>query len=207
MFARDHQPPAQQTETASNDSTTGHSDAHAKSGDAAALRMSGGPTPGADPYPVGTELFVHRPLGYSHSGVYVGNGEVVQVAGEPVNLVKALLHGHDTFETVINKVPLAVFAKGDAVTIGPSGTAANPGQAVQRALSQVGKPWLYDALKHNCQHFSSWCITGSETSPQANAILAVVQRLAKEEQAATNTVKKDVQNAETGVKNFLHHLV
>lgn len=36
--------------------------------------------------------------------------------------------------------------------------------ALTRAYSQIGRPWL--ALEANCEHFTSWVVTGVPHSPQ-----------------------------------------
>lgn len=46
----------------------------------------------------------------------------------------------------------------------------HPAEVVQRALSQLGKPW---ALTDNCQHFVRWAHGVGVTSPQLNGAVTV----------------------------------
>ena len=165
-----------------------------------------GQEPENDPFPPGTEVWVHRSLGYHHAGVYVGNGEVVQVHGEPLTVLKGLKHATGTFPVQIDRVPLADFAKGGHVTVGPAGTAHDPQISMERALSKVGSTWDYNVLNHNCQHFASWCITGKEVSPEAQAFERACHAIAHAPADAANGVVHGVQHAIHGIGNTLHHL-
>jgi hypothetical protein len=142
---------------------------------------------------------VHRPWGYHHSCVYIGGGEVVQVSAEPTQMVGALLHGRDHFPTQVQRVSLAQFARGDAPRIGPCGTAPDPQVAIQRALSMVGQPWDYNPLTHNCQHFSSWCVTGVATSPEAESIARAFGEIGRAPANVAGAVEHGVGGAAHGV--------
>lgn len=185
-----------------------HADVHGNAADAAIRRMSAeGAQAGHEPFPVGTELWVHRPLGYHHAGIYVGNGEVVQVHAEPVDVVRAgLRHPGASFPVHIDRVPMADFAKGAEVKLGPDGTAHNPQLAVERALSKVGSTWQYNVLTHNCQHFTSWCITGHAVSQEAQAFENALHKVADLPSQAGHGIVNGVENLAHGVNNALHHL-
>lgn len=106
----------------------------------------------------GIQLIVRR-RGYVHSGIYVGCGRVVHYAGRlkyPRGLVE--------------ETSLAEFAAGRPVY-----AASTPTQStrlediVQRARSRLGEH-SYDLLLNNCEHFCSWCQTGSARSAQVDRL-------------------------------------
>ncbi len=180
---------------------------HGHAADAAIRRMAAeGQQSENEPFPPGTEVWVHRSLGYHHAGVYVGNGEVVQVHGEPMDAMKGLKHASVSVPVSIDRVPLAQFAKGGHVQIGPAGTAHDPRVAVERALSKVGSTWEYNVLTHNCQHFASWCITGKEVSPEAQAFERACARVLDAPGEAAREVLHGAENVVHGIGSALHRL-
>ncbi|MDM8541994.1 lecithin retinol acyltransferase family protein [Desulfococcaceae bacterium HSG9] len=105
----------------------------------------------------GSHIFVWK-TGYTHHGIYDGNGNVIQ---------------YDGFSNDINKGPINItsldeFAgesdiyirKYSIVDIKYSGD-----EIVQRSLSRVGES-MYDLQANNCEHFCTWAITDKHESGQ-----------------------------------------
>ncbi|MGU7770340.1 lecithin retinol acyltransferase family protein [Burkholderia sp. MR1-5-21] len=105
--------------------------------------------------PLGAHLVSDR-IGYSHHGIYVGDGRVVHYAG----LCASLHRGP------IEEVTLERFADDHAVRIVPHPYAAYAGRtAVLRARSRLGEN-RYRLLTNNCEHFCTWCLEGTGHSEQ-----------------------------------------
>nr|WP_269506474.1 lecithin retinol acyltransferase family protein [Burkholderia sp. IMCC1007] len=110
---------------------------------------------GIDTLPLGAHLVSDRD-GYSHHGIYVGDGRVVHYAG----LCTSLHRGP------IEEVTLERFAAGHAVRVVPHPYAAYAGRtAVLRARSRLGEN-RYRLLTNNCEHFCTWCVEGTGHSEQ-----------------------------------------
>ncbi|MBN3788842.1 lecithin retinol acyltransferase family protein [Burkholderia sp. Ac-20353] len=108
-----------------------------------------------DALPLGAHLVSDR-NGYSHHGIYVGDGRVVHYAG----LCASLHRGP------IEEVTLERFAAGHSVRIVPHPYAAYAGRtAVLRARSRLGEN-RYRLLTNNCEHFCTWCVEGTGHSEQ-----------------------------------------
>jgi len=114
---------------------------------------------GAEP-PLGAHLVTPR-RGYSHHGIYVGDGKVVHYAG----LAGSLRRGP------VEEISITHFAAGFEVLIEPS---ADPvyvrHEAVRRARSRLGEN-RYRLLTNNCEHFCAWCLYGESRSEQVLACL------------------------------------
>jgi hypothetical protein len=102
----------------------------------------------------------------------------------------------------ITRAPLTAFLKGGALQSGPTAPAFDGQTVIDRALAQVGQPWNYNPLSHNCQHWSSWCVSGSSVSSEAEALMGVAQNMA---QQAMNTVEGAEQGAEHAVEGAEQH--
>ncbi len=107
---------------------------------------------------VSSLLYVDMFLGAAeHSGIYVGNGEVVELGGD----------GR------VRKVPAKRFLndgslKMTAISIYVSshdGHGMGSEQVAQRALSQVGSRRKYNVLTDNCHRFCIACMTGDDGVP------------------------------------------
>lgn len=110
--------------------------------------------------PIGAHLISPR-RGYSHHGIYVGDGNVVHYAG----LAGALRRGP------IEEVSITHFAAGHEVLFAPHAAPAYVRQeAVQRARSRLGEN-RYRLLTNNCEHFCTWCLYGEGRSEQVLACL------------------------------------
>jgi len=115
--------------------------------------------------PLGAHLVTPR-HGYTHHGIYVGGGHVVQYGG----LAHVLGRGP------VEEVPLSRFAHGHPIwiRITESGWKARP-EAASRALSRLGED-RYHVLTNNCEHFCEWCVRGEHRSYQVDALLRPYRR-------------------------------
>jgi hypothetical protein len=111
--------------------------------------------------PLGGWLVTPR-RGYTHHGIYAGNGLVVHYAG----LARSLRWGP------VELVSLAEFCGGSGLWIKEVSNASYLGQqAVKRAFSRVGEN-RYCVVTNNCEHFCAWCLYGESRSPQIERWLA-----------------------------------
>jgi len=110
---------------------------------------------------LGAHLVTQR-AGYSHHGIYVGNGKVVHYSG----LCMSLHRGP------VEEVTLERFAAGHQVLVALDQQARYTGvEAVQRARSRLGEDH-YRLLTNNCEHFCTWCVCGKARSEQVRACVA-----------------------------------
>ena len=111
--------------------------------------------------PLGCWLVTPR-RGFTHHGIYVGQGRVVHYSG----LSRALRCGP------VEVVSLAQFCGGRPLRARATPSACYRGrQAVQRALSRVGEN-RYHVITNNCEHFCTWCVDGQSRSSQVDRWLA-----------------------------------
>lgn len=109
-------------------------------------------------FPLGAHLLTRR-AGYSHHGIYVGNGKVVHYSGFCTTLRRG----------PVEEVTLERFAAGHAVSVAQEPHARYAGlEAVQRARSRLGENH-YRLLTNNCEHFCTWCLEGVGRSEQVRA--------------------------------------
>jgi hypothetical protein len=105
--------------------------------------------------PLGAHLVTPR-RGYSHHGIYVGDGKVVHYAG-----LSGSLGGGSVAE-----LSIVDFAAGREVWVKPVCYAKYGGlDAIRRARSRIGER-RYRLLTNNCEHFCSWCLFGQSRSEQ-----------------------------------------
>jgi hypothetical protein len=117
--------------------------------------------PPACKLPMGCWLVAPR-RGYTHHGIYVGDGQVVHYAG----LARSWKRGP------VEIVSLADFSFGRSLWMKPTTTARYVGlQAAQRALSRLGEN-RYRIVTNNCEHFCAWCLDGESRSGQVDQCLA-----------------------------------
>lgn len=122
---------------------------------------------GVDELPVGAHLVTPR-RGYTHHGIYVGNGRVVHYAG----LCRALSRGP------IEEVALDIFADGESIAVKVSATALfNEAAIVERARSRLGED-RYRITTNNCEHFCEWVLRGESRSEQVERWLAWPRKVA-----------------------------
>ena len=100
--------------------------------------------------------------GYTHHGIYVGEGRVVQYGG----LSWGLRRGP------IEEASLSQFAQGRPIAVrlvGPYWFDRN--EVVRRARRRLGED-RYNVLTNNCEHFCEWCVRGEHRSYQVEQRLA-----------------------------------
>lgn len=101
-------------------------------------------------------------LGYTHHGIYVGNGRVVHYSG----LAKDLKPG------AITEITLDAFTLGKKFIIKSHAQPFSTQQVVRRARSRIGEN-NYSVFANNCEHFCNWCIEGDHSSAQVDRGAAV----------------------------------
>lgn len=105
--------------------------------------------------------------GYSHHGVYIGEGRVVHYAGLSGGLWQC---------GPVEEVPVLRFASGNAIRIVEQHTTAySPEEIVRRARSRLGEN-DYRLLTNNCEHFCNWCVSGVSRSAQVQQPLRLPLR-------------------------------
>jgi hypothetical protein len=117
----------------------------------------------------GTHLVIYR-RGYTHHGIYLGDGRVVHYAGRikyPQGLVE--------------EISLEEFSEGRALRAQKRQTGRfngneifNANEIVRRARSRLGER-RYDLLRNNCEHFCNWCRLGENRSLQVELFTAPVR--------------------------------
>jgi hypothetical protein len=116
--------------------------------------------PEAEP-PIGAHILTPR-CTYTHHGIYVGHGGVVQYGG----LARRLRRGP------VEEVSLSQFAQGRSIWIRTSeSTWLDPEEIVGRARQRLGED-RYDLLANNCEHFCEWCVRGEHRSYQVDELIA-----------------------------------
>jgi hypothetical protein len=111
--------------------------------------------------PIGAHMVTRR-WGYTHHGIYVGRGRVVQYGG----LSPGLCRGP------VEEVTLSQFALGRSIWIRSSeSTSLSRHEVVRRARSRLGEN-RYHVLRNNCEHFCEWCVCGEHRSYQVDRLMA-----------------------------------
>jgi hypothetical protein len=113
----------------------------------------------------GMHLIIYR-RGYTHHGIYLGDGRVVHYAGR-------IKYPHG----LIEEISLAEFSEGRALRAEKCRTGRfNGNEIVRRARSRLGER-RYDLLRNNCEHFCNWCRLGENRSFQVEWLTAPVRLL------------------------------
>ena len=108
--------------------------------------------------PLGAHLVSSRG-GYTHHGIYSGEGFVIHYSG----LSDGLNAGP------VQEAPMDVFSQGRDVTLRKYKNPKYTGEAaVERARSRLGES-AYDVHGNNCEHFCSWVVTGISRSGQVDS--------------------------------------
>ena len=110
--------------------------------------------------PLGAHMLTLR-RGYTHHGIYVGQGSVVHYGG----FSRGWRRGP------VEEVPLSRFSLGRPVWIrtGELGWRDRP-DVVTRARSRLGED-CYHVLTNNCEHFCEWCVRCNHRSHQVEELL------------------------------------
>jgi len=131
------------------DARGGH-DAERRMSSAREWLVSGDDTP-----PLAAHVVTSR-SGYTHHGIYVGDGKVVHYAG----LSRGWRPGP------VEEVSLAEFSRGRPLRVRlPVKPRFDRSDVVARARSRLGED-RYRILSNNCEHFCEWCVCGESRSWQ-----------------------------------------
>jgi lecithin:retinol acyltransferase len=104
--------------------------------------------------PLGTHLVTPR-WGYSHHGIYAGNGRVIHYPGFKTPLRRG----------PVEEITLERFAKGREVRVkGWAAPRFTGAVRVERARSRLGED-RYRVFSNNCRHFAEWCVLGTRSAP------------------------------------------
>lgn len=116
--------------------------------------------PMGEPFALGAHLITPR-CGYTHHGIYVGNGRVVHYAGWSRSAWT---------RRPVEEVSLTQFA-GDCgiAVLRDSPTRFSPAEVVARARSRLGED-RYRVATNNCEHFCHWCLSGENRSAQVERL-------------------------------------
>src|ERR1700677_1556448 len=107
--------------------------------------------------PLGAHMVTPR-RGYTHHGIYVGGGMVVQYGG----LSWGVRRGP------VEEVPLSQFSQGRALWVRVTESHwFDQHEVVRRARLRLGED-RYSVLKNNCEHFCEWCVRGQHRSYQVD---------------------------------------
>lgn len=105
----------------------------------------------------GSHLVTPR-RGYTHHGIYVGDGRVVQYGG----LVRGLRCAP------IEEVSLDQFADSHPVWLRRGRSPSfDADEIVRRARARLGEN-RYHVLTNNCEHFCEWCVRAEHRSDQVD---------------------------------------
>src|ERR1700722_268963 len=111
--------------------------------------------------PLGAHIVTPR-RAYTHHGIYVGLGRVVQCGG----LSRGLGRGP------VEEVSLSQFAQGRPIWLRLEDSPwPNRDEVVRRARSRLGEN-RYNLLTNNCEHFCEWCVRGEPRSLQVDGLFA-----------------------------------
>jgi hypothetical protein len=108
--------------------------------------------------PLGAHLVSPR-TGYTHHGIYVGDGQVVHYSG--------LADGNTSGP--VELTTLEKFSNGQGIEVKTYMDSIPPEEIVARAKSRIGEA-SYSVFNNNCEHFCHWCILGDHTSPQVDSV-------------------------------------
>jgi hypothetical protein len=116
--------------------------------------------PGIEPQ-LGAHIATPR-RGYTHHGIYVGGGRVVQYGG----LSRGLRRGP------VEEVPLREFTLGRPVWVRVEESRwQDRHEVVRRARLRLGEN-RYHVLTNNCEHLCEWCVRGEHRSYQVEELSA-----------------------------------
>ncbi|MGP4965113.1 lecithin retinol acyltransferase family protein [Psychrobacter piscatorii] len=133
----------------------------------------------------GSHIKTYR-LGYSHHGIYCGDGRVVHYSG----FAQAFKKG------ALEVTTLERFLGGEIdyyIVQHPSHKLKySSSEIVERALSRVGED-SYNLAFNNCEHFATWCVTGRGESKQVRSALTYTTTAAAAGYHATRTASTAAQ--------------
>ncbi len=106
--------------------------------------------------PIGAHLVSSR-TGYSHHGIYVGNGQVIHYSG----------WANQREAGPVEQTDLYSFAQGSGFRVQPHSHPGTAQEIVERARSRLGES-AYAVFSNNCEHFCNWCVNGDHHSLQVD---------------------------------------
>lgn len=111
---------------------------------------------------LGAHLVTPR-TGYTHHGIYIGDGKVIHYSG----LADGLEAGP------IEETTLAAFNQGYGLSVKEYASPVFSGRVVvERARSRLEEN-LYSVYGNNCEHFCEWCINDKHLSKQVTRATAL----------------------------------
>jgi hypothetical protein len=111
--------------------------------------------------PLGAHVVTPR-RGYTHHGIYVGLGRVVQYGG----LYRGLGRGP------VEEVSLSQFTRGRSIWLRLEESRwPNRDEVARRARLRLGEN-RYNLLTNNFEHFCEWCVRGEHRSYQVDNLIA-----------------------------------
>ena len=111
--------------------------------------------------PVAAHVVTPR-RGYTHHGIYVGEGRVVHYSG----VLWGLSRGP------VEEVSMRQFSQGHPVALREMGlNAFEREEVVRRARQRLGED-RYNMFTNNCEHFCEWCVRDEHRSYQVDAGIA-----------------------------------
>jgi hypothetical protein len=111
--------------------------------------------------PLGAHIVTPR-RGYTHHGIYVGQGRVVHYGG----LCRGLRPGP------VEEVALSQFSQEHPVYLRVEESRwFDRDEVARRARLRLGEN-RYNVLTNNCEHFCEWCVHGEHRSYQVDNLLA-----------------------------------
>lgn len=113
---------------------------------------------------LGSHIKTYR-TGYSHHGIYCGNGRVVHYSG----FAQAFKKG--SLEITTLEGFLGSESKYYVIKYPSDKVRFSSEEVTERALSRVGED-SYNLVCNNCEHFAAWCVTGESESKQVRAVLS-----------------------------------
>ena len=105
---------------------------------------------------VGDHLVTPR-TGYTHHGIYIGNGKVIHYSG----LADGLESGP------VEETDIETFSNKKGFTVKTYKNAFPEEEIIRRAKSRVGES-SYSVFHNNCEHFCMWCVVGDHVSVQVD---------------------------------------
>ena len=103
---------------------------------------------------------------YQHHGIDCGDGTVIHFA-----------HGEGPkHNAVVRRTSMTEFLAGGGLLVKvypPKHTSLSGDEVVRRAESCLGKR-KYNLYRNNCEHFATWCKTGTSGSSQVKKVLAAL---------------------------------
>jgi hypothetical protein len=115
--------------------------------------------PGEAP-PIGSHLVMPW-LGYTHHGIYAGDGKVIHYGALMYSMIRR----------PVEEVSLEAFAEGRPLfVVTHSEDAFEVAEILRRARSRLGEK-RYRLLTNNCEHFVEWCLHDVHRSFQVQTAL------------------------------------